>query len=310
MSNPLQIKNTFQSFFNVYWLRPENAVWRSIDSIYFSKIKFQKPFLDLGCGDGIFSFINLGGKFDDSYDVFRNIKETNSFDKGADIYDQNTFVDPKILKKPKISIDVGIDHKENLLKRASSLKIYNKLIKSDVSKKTPFKENEFETVFSNIVYWLNGDIFKIINELKRISNDRIIICVPNTNFKKSLIYNNYLKNKNNYWAKFLDRGIYSNITKHCYSNSKWEEIFTKSNLKIEKHFKYLSQDFVKLWGIGLRPFSPYFIEMANSISLKERTKIKKRTVNELSPMFISYIQKELRSKKDNLCFNMYELKVK
>jgi ubiquinone/menaquinone biosynthesis C-methylase UbiE len=189
----------------------------------------------------------LGGKFDESYDIFRNIKNTNSFDKGVDIYDQNVFVNPKISKKPKISIDVGMDHKENLLERASSLKFYNKLIKADASKKTPFKDNEFDTVFSNIIYWLNGDIEKIINELVRISNDKIIIGVPNLNFKKSLIYNNYLKNKNNVWAKFLDRGIYSNVTKHCYSNSKWEKIFEKSNLKIENHFEYISENLVKTW---------------------------------------------------------------
>jgi hypothetical protein len=63
-------------------------------------------------------------------------------------------------------------------------------------------------------------------------------------------------------------------------------------------------------GIGLRPFSPYFIEMANAIPLKERTRIKRRAVKELSPMFISYIEKEVRDRKVNHCFNMYELKIR
>lgn len=304
------IKNTFNRFFNVYWLRPENAIWRTIDSLYFSKIKFQKPFLDLGCGDGIFSFLNFGGSFDYSYDVFRNIKNTNSFVKGADIYDQNVFLKPKIIKTPKNTIDVGVDHKPNLLERASSLNFYKKLIKLDASKKTPFRKNEFETIFSNIVYWLNSDIFKIMKELERISNDKIIICVPDISFKKLLIYNHYLSNKKNLWAKILDRGIYSNITKHCYSDSQWKKIFSESNLKIEEHYRYLSHDFVKLWGIGLRPFSPYFIEMSNLISLKQRTKIKKKVVNELSPLFISYIENQIREKDGKGCFNMFVLKVK
>jgi len=43
-----------ENFLSIYWLRPETAIWRTLDAIQLSKITFEKPIIDIGCGDGIF----------------------------------------------------------------------------------------------------------------------------------------------------------------------------------------------------------------------------------------------------------------
>lgn len=49
-------RNRLEQWLNVYWLRPENALWRTLDVIALEGMEVRQPSLDLSCGDGIFSF--------------------------------------------------------------------------------------------------------------------------------------------------------------------------------------------------------------------------------------------------------------
>ena len=295
-----------QNFLNLYWVRPETAFWRTLDVLQMKSIKFKKPIIDIGCGDGSFSFTNFGGKVNSAFDVYRSIKNTSGFFKGVDIHNQNMQIKPKILHKTKMKIDVGLDWKMNLLKKANELKLYEKLIQHDSNNPLPFENEEFETIFSNAFYWIN-DIESLLKEAKRICTEsgKIVIFVPDQKFKDSLIYNQFLKGGYT-WAKILDRGIYKN-TKHCYTLSRWKTIFSRVGLKIEHHSNYATEKLTKIWSIGMRPYSPFIIEMANTLKLSERTKIKKRVVSEIFPILRSYLDFELNNVGKNNCFHMFVL---
>ncbi len=298
-----------ENFLNLYWVRPETAFWRTLDVLQMKSIKFKKPIIDIGCGDGSFSFTNFGGKVDYSFDVYRTIKDTTGFFNGIDIHDQNSHIKPKIIQKTKMKIDVGLDWKENLLKKANEFKLYEKLIEHDSNKPLPFEDEQFKTVFSNTFYWIN-DIENILKEAKRIcsKNGKIIIFVPDKKFKDSLIYNHFIKGKHT-WAKILDRGIYNNI-KHCYTFSKWKNIFSNVGLHIEDHSNYATEKLTKIWSIGMRPYSPFIIEMANKLELKDRTKMKKRVISEIFPILRSYLDFEMNKVGKNNCFHMFVLSKK
>ena len=105
----------------------------------------------------------------------------------------------------------------------------------------------------------------------------------------------------------LDRGISNNI-QHCYSLKKWKSIFSKVGLKIDFHSNYGTEQLVKFWSIGLRPYSPFLIEMSNNINLKTRTKIKQKLIKNLTPLLKSYIDYELASIGNNNCFHLFVLK--
>jgi len=295
-----------KKFLNLYWIRPETAFWRTLDVLQMKSIKFKKPILDIGCGDGSFSFTNFGGNVDYSFDVYRTMKNTSGFFKGVDIHDQNKLIKPKIIKKVKKQIDVGLDWKKNLLTKANQFNTYEKLIQHDSNKKLPFKDETFKTIFSNTFYWLNN-IENIINESKRVSTKtgKIIIFVPDKKFKDSLIYNKFIK-EGYAWAKILDRGIFNNI-KHCYTLSKWKSIFSKADLKIEHHSNYATERLTKTWSVGMRPYSPFIIEMSNKLKLSDRTKIKKRVISEIFPILRSYLDYELSKIGKNNCFHMFVL---
>lgn len=295
------------NFLNMYWLRPEVAVWRSLDTIQINKITLSRPFLDLGCGDGSFLFTCLDGKTRSDFDVYRTIKNTSGFFRGKDIHNQDNNVKVPISKKPKMSVDVGVDWKNGLLSKAKNFNFYKKLIRHDLNKPLPFNDEQFQTIFSNVFYWIDN-LESLIAESKRVLGRKgnLILALPDQRFKKNLIYNEFISHGHQ-WAKILDRGIYENISKHCYSKSIWESIFKKYNLRVKSHNSYMSEEFVKLWNIGLRPYSPFLIEMSNYISLERRSKIKKRLVKELTPLLSSYVDFESNRRQNENCFHLFEL---
>ena len=297
-----------QNFLNIHWIRPEVAMWRTLDSIQLKKIQFKKPMIDLGCGDGTFSFTNFEGKTGLDFDVYGTIKNTKGFFQGKDIQNQKSILKPTIIKKPNNTFDVGVDWKKSLLDKANELQTYQSLQKHDLNKPLLFPDEKFQTIFSNIFYWI-PKLRQLLQESNRIlkSSGRIIILVPDKKLKQNLIYNQYIESGEK-WAKILDRGIYKNITKHAYSLSEWKKLFSQTGLKIEKHSQYLSPKFIKIWSIGMRPYSPYMIEMANKISIKEKKKIKKRVIQDMTPILRSYINYELKKKTKEGCFHLFVLK--
>ena len=149
------LDDSLNGLLNAYWIRPEAAIHRTLDILQMKNVVFKKPILDLGCGNGVFSFLFFGGKFNSDFDVYQWVPDTTNFIKGRDIYNQSTKYKPKILKKPKTKVDVGIDWKQSLLDNANKLGLYDKTVQHDLNKKLPFDDNSFSTIFSNDMFWIN-----------------------------------------------------------------------------------------------------------------------------------------------------------
>lgn len=46
---------SFNQLLNIFWLRPETALWRYLDINTLRDFEFVGHSLDFGCGDGLFS---------------------------------------------------------------------------------------------------------------------------------------------------------------------------------------------------------------------------------------------------------------
>ncbi len=270
----------------MFWLRPETAMWRELDIRAMQQFEFLSPSLDFGCGDGVFSFIRSGGMFDPSYDAFRSVSNLEQFFENADVFDSfDNAKKPIVIQKPTYMIDVGFDHKENLLKKAEQLDFYGSLKQGDANKKLPFKENSFNSVFSNIVYWLDEPEM-VIKEIARILSPggKVCLMLPNDTLPEFSFYNElYLKSKNVKW-KFLeklDRGRFSANIRHARTKQTWEKMFNSSELKIIDHVSHLSDTTVKIWDVGLRPLFPVLLKMTNSLDKENLLKIKQEWIETL-----------------------------
>src|SRR5437879_3189197 len=99
---------TFDELLNVFWLRPETALWREIDIRAMAPFVFRSPSLDLGCGDGIFSFIRAGGGFDERHDAFRTVAGLDKFFDNVDVFDAfDESVRPTVTRPAGYKIDCG-----------------------------------------------------------------------------------------------------------------------------------------------------------------------------------------------------------
>lgn len=100
-----------EKYLNLFWLRPENALFSTFKSKAYEQLKFESPSLDLSCGDGLFQAIHLGGTFENNFDYYESTNANNfSHEKFVDIYDQyDPSYEVKYTNKPKIKIDYGTD---------------------------------------------------------------------------------------------------------------------------------------------------------------------------------------------------------
>ena len=81
----------FKEFLKFFWLRPENALLVSVRiEAYQSTLKYLgdgSNTIDVSCGDGVFSFIVLGGILSNKTDMFRSLDLTSERKGNFDSFD-------------------------------------------------------------------------------------------------------------------------------------------------------------------------------------------------------------------------------
>ena len=300
--------SVLRELLNVYWLRPETALWRAIDIETMKDFEVEGNSLDLGCGDGVLSFIRGGGKFDTSFDDYQSIGNLDKFYDNHDVHD--TFIEgylPKISKKPDYMFSTALDQKNNLLQKSKTLGFYNDFILHDANKKMPFQENSYDSIFSNIVYWLD-EPQKSINEISRVLNrgGQAALMLPNSSMPDFSFFNQlHIKNQNKDYEflKYLDRGRYSSNIKTSKSYEEWKNIISKSGLKIVTHKMHLSKTVIQIWDVGLRPLFPVLLKLVNAVEDKEKLQEIKNEWIEifmklLEPLFDLEMQNKLNQNEE------------
>ena len=276
--------------------------------------KFESPSLDIGGGDGLLSFVRAGGKFEPLFDAFQSMKNMDNYFDGEDVwnyYDES--LKPKIIKQPTYKIDYILDHKQALLDKAKTLNLYNNFIQHDANEKLPFEDNKFNTIYSNIVYWLDkpAETFKEIFRILK-KDGECCLFLPNSTYSDFSFYNElYLKtgNEDFEFLKFLDRGNLSEI-KSAKSYNEWKKLIEDSGLSIKEHRMHLSKTVMQIWHIGLRPIFPLLLDMVNSIDdEKKLATIKEGWIKTFKMMLepIAQMDDKLNQNEEH-AFHMFILK--
>jgi SAM-dependent methyltransferase len=270
---------TLDELLSVFWLRPETALWREIDIQAMKGFQFESPSLDLGCGDGLFSFLRAGGRFSPEFDAFQVVSGLDGFFNNVDVFDAyDESLMPGILKKAAYGIDFAFDHKENLLKKASHLGLYGVSKIGDANKPLPFESGSIRTVFSNIVYWLDNPQ-AVFLEVSRIlcTGGRACFMLPNRTLPEFSFFRRlYYDTKDPKWAflEKLDRGRFDDNIRQSRSPSEWEQMFAQSGLHVVGHRRHLSKTVIQMWDVGLRPLFPVLKRMTAKLSPDDLLDIK------------------------------------
>lgn len=280
-------EDLLREFLNLFWLRPENALFSTFKSISYNSLKFESPSLDLSCGDGLFQAIHLGGKFSDNFDYYSSTDASKfKHEKFIDIYDHYTDdYDVNYITKPKQTIDFGTDWKQELLNKARKTSIYKNLILHDNNiLPLPFQDNFFKTIYSNAIYWAS-DVEGLIKEIYRISRDDCVIGLQVMSPSIFSTFDLFERILSPTAINILDRQRRSTMPS-LYSNAEWKSLFENSGFTIKSSIPVTPTKIIDdIWNIGLRPISHLLIQMVDNLSSEQKSKIKKEWIDIFTELF-------------------------
>ncbi len=280
---------------NVYWLRPEAALWDAIASAVISRADFESPSVDIGAGNGIFSFITAGGAFSLGYDWYRNV-DPAGFWQNKDIYDafERSPDATVIVRCPDYQIDYAVDAKESLLRQAAGLRFYRETRLADADGPWPFDDQSFQTVFSNILYWLRSPEHSL-REIHRIlrPGGQALLCLQDHRFKEYCVSYRWQEERSEL-LRLLNRGR----SESSYWTTSYEEYAALAKgigFRVADHVTYLSPMTLRAWDIGLRPLSPVLIRMTRMLSEEDRQSVKTEWMEICRPFLTEMIDLDSRS---------------
>ena len=227
-----------------------------------------EPSLDLGCGDGLFSFFRAGGRLDPMQDAFESMGHLESYFDNVDAFDH---LDPKftlsVVKEPGYRITCALDHKINLINKTKPLGLYRSWVEADANQPLPFLDGEFQSVFCNILYWLERPD-AALREVERVlqPGGQVCLLVPNHQFMEGSFFmrqGGLAASPEYSFLSLLDRGRMAEI-RHAYPAAKWELLIQGAGLEVEQRIDLLSIPLVKIWDVGLRPLFRPLLNLARS----------------------------------------------
>ena len=266
---------TLRRFLNCYWLRPENAFWMVLRSQALGEAAWAAPCVDLGCGDGIFSFLHAGGEFDLGFDVFTSVAHLDKVcDEHADIFD---YVDdayaPVVTRRPPARVSVGTDWKQAMLKKAGALGFYEKLLPHDSNEPLPCADASFATVHCNCAYWVR-QIDRFLRQMRRIlrPDGRALLSVKLDAIKRYTL-EPFREKLGDRWLAIIGRGRFESWPS-LGDRDTWVKRFEAAGFAIESAKPFITRTHARVWDVGLRPIAPLLIKMANGLSAQSRREIK------------------------------------
>jgi|SRR3989344_6717442 len=197
-----------------FFLKNAPSCWalvRANEMRIVDQIRFQKPILDVGCGDGI--------------------------------------VANAILNNRNYKFDYGIDLSQREVNKAVTSGCYNHCQVASVYQ-LPFKNNYFKTVFSNSVVEHLKNLDLALFEMSRVlsKNGSLIITVPASYITDYLIGTTLL---NKFHIKFLADSyghFFNRLYKHynLYNHKEWKKILGKHSLVLTEYKYYHTPTMIKI----------------------------------------------------------------
>lgn len=273
-----------------YWLRPESAIWDAIAAARIGPHLAGKPgLMEVGIGNGFFSFLMLGGAFTPDFDWFRSVGP-DGFWSHADIFDHDAGVDiaKSVAAAPHTRIATALDHKATLLSQARRLGFIDRLIEHDANQPLP-PDVAGHHAYSNMFYWLQAPIDAMHRVGERLPTGGSLVTVfPMPSFFDTC---QSYRDPHPLW-RLINRGRANHIRWHMDADTFRREIDARGLFAVESIERYLCPLVLRLWDIGLRPLSVPLIKMANTLSEADRLAIKAEWCDTVEKLAVPVLDEE------------------
>jgi SAM-dependent methyltransferase len=217
-------KDYLVELLTAYWFAPPVALWRAIELRAAGKLRYERPLLDLGCGDGLIGRVLFGSQG---------------------------------------QADVGLDPWIDQLRRAAKLDIYRRVDQGG-GDALPYPNGYFSMVFSNSVLEHIPDVMPVVHEVTRVlrAEGRFIFTVPSDAFRRMLDgYLQRMEAGDPEGAEAYARAVDERLEHHHYHTpTEWEVLLSDAGMSLLTAEYYMPQEVERFWdrmnhryGVSRRP---------------------------------------------------------
>ncbi len=288
-------------YFQLYWLKPFDAVNDAANAWALSQFEWVEPILEVGGGDGVFSFILHGGEFFLSEDRYRHGDLRLN-----DIYDVYRSDRPlRIKHRIGRRYEVGADLKLSHLQKSEETGLYQRLL-SIKPEALPLGPGSFKTVF---LYTFHGltDYRRCLKEIRRVIRpdgtllmiafnqvvSRQFICYPLHKWFERLGW----KGLSAYFLK-LDNGRYEELTGFSRSFSEWKRLLEEADFQLTKAYNQVSPLAWRVYDLQTRPLLRPLIRFSEFLErLHLKTPVKALWVYLFLPLLVVFYETAARPRR-------------
>ncbi|MGD8966968.1 MAG: class I SAM-dependent methyltransferase [Anaerolineae bacterium] len=208
---------------NAYWFAPPVALWRAIELRVAGQRRYERPLLDLGCGDGLIGQVLFG---------------------------------------TERQVDVGLDPWMDQLRRAADSMVYRHLDQAE-GDAMPYADQRFATVFSNSVLEHIRNVAPVLREVRRVlePGGRFIFTVPSDAFHSMLDgYARRIARGDAAGAEAYAAAVDERLAHHHYhAPETWRELLSDAGMRLLEITYYIPEQVERFWdrmnvryGVGQR----------------------------------------------------------
>jgi len=257
-------------YLGVYFLKPFDAVNDTLTASLLTRFDWDDEYLELGSGDGIFSFIMHGGRLPLSFDRYLLVDTRLA----ADIYDHHINGMVSVKNVPDSPVPYcSIDRKLSHLHKINEIGFSGSAVLSGYEV-LPIADNSIQSVFCYTPHGLK-DHRDAIREAVRVMRPgaTLIILVYDKKFSHDFISHRLSKKLPGRLGRYferLDGGRYSEITSMSRTRKEWSRLFSELGLSVTSSQSGLSGLAWRFYDIQTRPFLKFLINIFNVCPRKLR----------------------------------------
>ena len=303
MTNPLAVsKKTLEEllpeFSKLYWLKPVDVPWEVVTaSIVRDWIEIDSDLLDLGCGDGLFTSIMLGGVVADAYDRFQNIEatyQTIGVNQSGDIFKNQ--VPARLSQAPIRLVNYGLDLKERHLRVAGSTGTYRELLQGSFES-IPLPDDCIDQVISIFAFYWGDELAEQFVEVKRVlrSKGEILVVLPSEHLYHLHLCNQiagleYISDNLRNFAVEMDGGRASFVSRHGRDLESWSKFVAAHGLEVVDSVPIINDKMFVIQDFAQRVFLP---TLSSDTVHSKLSKQRKTVQSVLEPFIDQLIQEEM-----------------
>ena len=160
----------------------------------------------------------------------------------------------------------------------------------------PFREDSFQTIFSNILYWLDSPEAPL-REIRRLlrPSGRVWLCFPDPAFLR--ICTSYTwQDSGSRLLRLLNRGRSENI-RWTLSVPEWHGLVRRIGFKLLSDRPFLSPRTLRCWDIGLRPLFPVLLKTVQQLNEGDRLRMKEEWIQTVRPFLEELVELDRHSRE-------------